>query len=68
MVSLVVNLGLLEVAADATVVDEPARAVLTLRLLFLGLEHVVTLFAKAHASESSHLEGLRVSLLTMKEN
>ena len=56
MVGLGISLSFLEVPTDPAVVDQSAGFLFALAgPELLGLEHVVTLLAKAHASESCHL-------------
>lgn len=55
VIRLVPRLGLLEVPADATVVDESPDILVVRSLLLLRLQHVVALPAEAHALECCHL-------------
>lgn len=52
VVSLITMLSSLEVSTDAAVIDKGSLALIS--DLFLRLEHVVTLSAKAHAFKSHH--------------
>jgi hypothetical protein len=64
VVGLVPRARTLEVAADATLVDqgEGGGESVPLEDLLLGLEHVVALFAEAHTSEC-HDDRLRIYII-----
>lgn len=54
VISLILRFGLLKVSTNPAIVDESSKRGHIISLLFLGLEHVITLLTEAHTSESCH--------------